>query len=93
MDLRAECGLGTAPSTGLPPNQDLDYAEEFALCASVWSDLRFYDYPDGAQALPSATSSLAAWFRRTRSRHQPNEAQADNPDRHVGPRTLDKKEE
>jgi hypothetical protein len=59
MDLRAECALGTAPSTGFPPNQDLDYAEEFALHSSVWSGLPFYDGPDGAQALPSATPNPA----------------------------------
>ena len=93
MDLLAECALWTAPWTGSPPYQDPDCAEEFALCAAIWSDLRFYDYPDGAQALPSATSSLATSFHGTRSRHQPNEAPADNPDRPVGPRTLDKKEE
>ncbi len=59
MDLRAECALGTAPSTGFPPNQDLDYAAEFALCSSVWSGLPFYDGPDGAQASASATPSPA----------------------------------
>jgi hypothetical protein len=59
MDLRAECTLGTASSTGFPPNQNLDCAEEFALCSSVWSGLLFYEGPDGAQALPSATPSPA----------------------------------
>jgi hypothetical protein len=85
IDLLAECALWTMPWTGSPPSQDHDCAEEFALCEAVWSGLRFYDYPDGAQALPSATSSLATGSNGVRSRHQPDEAQADNPDRPVGP--------
>lgn len=85
MDLLAECALWTMPWTGSPPYQDHDCAEEFALCEAVWSGLRFYDYPDGAQALPSATSSLATGFHGVRSRDQPDEAQADNPDRPAGP--------
>ena len=93
MDLLAECALWTAPWTGFPPYQDTECAEEFALCASELRALQFYDYPDGAQALPSATSTLATSCHATRTRHQPNEAQADDPDRPVGPRTLDKKEE
>jgi hypothetical protein len=93
QDLLAECALWTAPWTGYPPYQDHDCTEEFALGRAVWTDVPFYDDPDGAQALPSATSTLATWSHGTRSRHQPNEAPADNPDRPVGPRTLDKKEE
>ncbi len=92
-DLLAECALWTAPWTGLPPSQDHDCAEEFARSAAIWTDLPYYDDSGGAQALPSATSSLATWFNGTRSRHQPNEVPADNPDRPVGRRTLDKKEE
>ena len=92
-NLLAECALWTAPWTGLPPYQDPDCAEEFALCASVWTDLPYHDDSGSAQALPSATSSLATRFHGARSRHQPNEAPTDNPDRPVGPRTPDTKEE
>ena len=53
----------------------------------------YHDDSGSAQALPSATSSLATRFHGARSRHQPNEAPTDNPDRPVGPRTPDTKEE
>jgi hypothetical protein len=53
-DLLAECALWTAPWTGFSPYQEPDCAEEFALCAAVWSDVPYYDDPGGAQALPSS---------------------------------------
>jgi len=41
-DLLAECALWTAPWT-VPPYQDHGCAEEFALCAALWSDVPFYE--------------------------------------------------
>ena len=58
-DLLAECALWTASWTCFPPYQDPECAEEFASCAAIWSDIPYYDGPDGAQALPSATPSPA----------------------------------
>ena len=46
-DLLAECALWTAPWTGFQRYQDPECAEEFARCAEAWSDLPFYDDPDG----------------------------------------------
>ena len=57
MDLLAECALWTAPWTGFPPNQDPDYTEEFALCASVWADVPLYDDRGDAQSLPSSINT------------------------------------
>jgi hypothetical protein len=56
-DLLADCALWTAPWTGLPPYQDPECAEEFALCAAVWRDVPFYDDPPGEQASPSSNSA------------------------------------
>jgi hypothetical protein len=42
-DLLAECGLWTAPWTGFPPSQDLDYTEELAFSAALWTDVPSYD--------------------------------------------------
>ncbi len=67
-DLLAECALWTAPWTAYPPYQDRDCAEEFALCAAVWSGLPFYDGPGGAQALPSATPSPATTLDKKEER-------------------------
>jgi hypothetical protein len=63
-DLLAECALWTAPWTGLPPNQDHDCAEEFALGAAVWSDLPYYDSAEGSQPSPSSISARPQPRRR-----------------------------
>jgi hypothetical protein len=55
-DFLAECALWTAPWTGFPPYQDRDCAEEFALCASVWRDLPYYD-DSGSGDMHQATRS------------------------------------
>jgi hypothetical protein len=41
LDLVAECALWTAPWTSFPRYQDPDCAEEFTLCAELWSDVPF----------------------------------------------------
>jgi hypothetical protein len=46
-DLLAECGLWMAPWAGYPPYQDHECAEEFALCAALWSDIASYDDSSG----------------------------------------------
>ena len=56
-DLLADCALWTAPWTGFPPCQEPDCAEEFALCAAVWSDIPYYDDSGDGQALPSSISA------------------------------------
>ena len=48
MDLLAESALWTAPWTGFPPSQDLDYTEELAFSAALWTDVSSFDDPGGA---------------------------------------------
>jgi hypothetical protein len=67
-DLLAECALWTAPWTGLPPYQDSDCAEEFALCAAQWRDVPFDDNPNTAQALPPSISARPQPRRRRERR-------------------------
>jgi hypothetical protein len=67
-DLLAECALWTASWTCFPPYQDPDCAEEFALCAAVWSDVPYYDDSGGAQALPSATPNPATTLDKKEER-------------------------
>ena len=65
-DLLAECALWTTPWTGLPPYQDHDCAEEFALGAAVWSDLPYDDSADGSQPSPSSNQRAASASTTTR---------------------------
>jgi hypothetical protein len=67
-DLLAECALWTAPWTGSPPYQAPDCAEEFALCAAVWTDVQFHDDPGGAQGSPSSNSARPQPRRRRERR-------------------------
>jgi len=53
-DLLAECALWTAPWTGSLPYGGTDCADDFALCARVWTDVVSYDEPGAAQASPSS---------------------------------------
>jgi hypothetical protein len=66
-DLLAECALWTAPWTGVPPFQDRDCAEEFALCEAVWTELP-YDSLDDAQPSPSSISARPRPRRRNERR-------------------------
>lgn len=66
-DLLAECALWMTPWTG-PPYQDPECAEEFALCAAMWTDLPFYDDADGAQAFPFSIDARPQPRRRPEGR-------------------------
>jgi hypothetical protein len=71
-DLHAECALWAAPWTGFLPYHDAHYAEELGQAAAVWRDVPFYDGPDGAQGLPSATPSPATTLDKKEKRCSTN---------------------
>ena len=67
-DLLADCALWWTSCTGLPLYQDADCAEEFALCAAVWTAVPFYDDPDRRETLPHSISPQSHPRRRGKRR-------------------------